>query len=162
MRTLKLSMLMGILTAIGATCVFAHDEGDRGRSVAHLQGAWQSKITIRDCATGAPVIGPISGLISFHGGGTLSEMGPALPNSTRSPGHGTWRRLSHNTFEERLIFLRFDLSGVFLGTQVITAKPVVAKDSMSYSAQGGSFEVKDIHGTTIATGCSSATGTRFQ
>jgi hypothetical protein len=161
MRTFKKSLLMGVMVFIvtGATGVQAHDR-DRGW-FAQLQGAWMSQVSIRDCTSGNVIAGPFSGLITFHEDGTISEMGPALPNSTRSPGHGSWYALGHSTFSERLVFLRFDLAGVFLGTQVITAKPVVAKDSMSYSAQGGSFEVKDRLGVTIATGCSSATGIRF-
>ena len=140
----------------------ASDNSDRFQPMPQLQGVWLSQVTIRDCASGAAIAGPFPGMISFQTGGTIGESGPALPNSTRGPGYGVWRRTGRSTFSETLTFQRFDLSGIFLGTQVIHATPKVANDSRSYVALGGKFEVKDQHGSTIATGCSSATGVRFQ
>jgi len=156
-------LLTAVTIALACTAsVRANDDGDRFQPMQQLQGVWLSQVTIRDCPSGAALAGPFPGMISFQTGGTIGETGPALPNSMRGPGFGVWHRTGRSAFSETLTFQRFDLSGIFLGTQVIHAMPNVANDSRSYVALGGTFEVKDQHGSTISTGCSSATGVRFQ
>lgn len=159
---MKLNKLLttGVLAMIGAVTVQAHD--DRFQPVPQLQGVWKTQVTILDCVSGNKLAGPFPGFIAFQAGGTIGESGPALPNSTRGAGFGIWQRTGRNTFSETLTFQRFDLTGVYLGTQVIHATPKVADDSQSYVAAGGTFEVKDAAGTTLTTGCSHATGARFK
>jgi hypothetical protein len=156
-------LLTAVTIALACTAsVQANDDGAHFQPMPQLQGVWLSQVTIRDCVSGAALAGAFPGVISFQTGGTIGESGPALPNTTRGPGYGVWQRTGRSTFSETLTFQRFDLSGIFLGTQVIHAVPKVANDSRSYVGLGGTFEVKDQHGSTIATGCSSATGVRFQ
>jgi hypothetical protein len=155
-------LLAVVALALACTAaVQAHEDGGRFQPVPQLQGVWLSQITIRDCVSGNVLAGPFPGIISFQVGGTIGESAPPLPNSSRGPGYGVWQRTGRDTFSETLTFQRFDLSGIFLGTQVIHATPKVARDSQSYVGSGGTFEVKDQHGSVIATGCSYATGTRF-
>jgi len=154
-------LVLGATTLLAATGAYANDAAHPG-PVARLQGVWLTQVTIRDCVSGAALLGPFPGLITFQQGGTMAEIGPALPNSMRSPGHGTWRRTGRDTFEQALIFQRFDVTGIFLGTQVIRGNPQVAADSLTYKATGGSFEVKDRAGSTIGSGCSSVTAVRFE
>jgi len=155
--TRKLLIVMAIALAGSAS---ANDS--RYQPVPQLQGVWFTQIEIRDCVSGNKLAGPFPGIISFQAGGTIGETGPALPNSTRGAGFGLWRRIGRDTFSETLTFQRFDMTGIYLGTQVIHATPKVAADSMSYVASGGTFEVKDTHGTAIGSGCSYATATRLQ
>jgi hypothetical protein len=151
----------GSVVLFGMSAAFGGDS--HYQPVPQLQGVWLTKITIRDCVTGASLAGPFPGIVSFQSGGTLSESGPALPNSTRGPSYGTWWRTGRNTFAYTLTFQRFDLTGIYLGTQVIHATPKVANDSMSFVGDGGRFEVKDAAGTTLgAPGCSSGTAVRFK
>jgi hypothetical protein len=160
MKSNKL-LATGVLAMIGACTVQAHDD-DRFQPVPQLQGVWKTQITIVDCVSGTKLAGPFPGFISFQAGGTISESGPALPNSTRGPGFGIWQRAGRNLFTETLTFQRFDPTGIYLGTQVIRAKAKVADDSQSYVGVGGTFEVKDQAGTTLATGCSNATAVRLK
>ena len=156
-------LLAAVTIALACTAaVQANDDGGRFQPVPQLQGVWLSQITIRDCVSGNTLAGPFPGMISFQTGGTIGESGPSLPNSARGPGYGVWRRTGRDTFSETLTFQRFDLGGIFLGTQVIHATPKVANDSQSYVGSGGTFEVKDPLGSVIATGCSYATGIRFR
>jgi hypothetical protein len=138
----------GSVVLFGMSAAFGGDS--HYQPVPQLQGVWLTKITIRDCVTGASLAGPFPGIVSFQSGGTLSESGPALPNSTRGPSYGTWWRTGRNTFAYTLTFQRFDLTGIYLG-------------SMSFVGDGGRFEVKDAAGTTLgAPGCSSGTAVRFK
>lgn len=154
--TKKLLIVMAIALAGSAS---ANDS--RYLPVPQLQGVWLTQVEIRDCVSGNKLAGPFPGIISFQAGGTIGETGPALPNSLRGAGFGVWKRTGRDTFSETLIFQRFDMTGIYLGTQVIHASPKVAADSMSYVVAGGTFELKDTRGTAIGSGCSYVTATRL-
>src|SRR5688572_17421951 len=64
-----------------------------------LAGAWVIQVTLRNCATNAPLGPPFNSLVSFHRGGTVSESagGTTFAPGQRSPGHGTWTHLGGNT-----------------------------------------------------------------
>ncbi|MEJ0085558.1 MAG: hypothetical protein WDO72_07745 [Pseudomonadota bacterium] len=154
-------LLRGSVVLLGISAAYGHDS--RYQPVPQLQGVWLTQVFIRDCVSGANLAGPFAGILSFQSGGTVSETGPSLPNSTRGAGYGTWWRTGRTTFAQALTFQRFDVTGIYLGTQVIRGTPKVSNDSMSFVAEGGSFEVKDTRGTTLgAPGCSYATGARFR
>jgi hypothetical protein len=156
-------LTLGALSLLAVSAAIAHDGLSRYKPVPQVSGVWQTQVSIVDCPTRMIVLaGPFSGLITFVSGGTIGEMGPALPGTTRGPGHGTWARVGRNTFAESLIFQRFDMSGILLGSQEIRATAVVADDSNSYQVKDGTFEVKDTQGNMLAKGCSAVTATRFQ
>jgi hypothetical protein len=152
---------VGSLTVLGASGAAAHDYDDWGAwGASALQGVWLTQVSVVNCANPTIVFaGPFPGLLTFHADGTASETAPAPPNSQRSVSHGLWHRSGRNTFESALIFERLDVTGVFLGTQVIRATSQVINDS--YTAKGA-FEIKDAHGATIGSGCSAVTATRFK
>ena len=155
-------LALGAFTLLGAAALQAGDDARQFRPVPQIDGAWKTRVSIVDCLTRKIVFaGPFSGLITFAAGGTTSESGPALPNTARGPGHGTWRRTGRNTFSETLIFQRFDLTGVLLGSQEIRATVKVSDDSRTYQASDGTFEMKDNLGSTLASGCSSVTAERY-
>ena len=68
-------------------------------------GAWAIQVTLRDCATGAPLGPAFNSLVTFHRGGTLSESagGTAFAPGQRSPGHGVWTRIGHDTYLQRFV-----------------------------------------------------------
>lgn len=155
-------LAVGALALLGTTALQAGDDPRLFRPVPQIDGAWKTRVSIVDCLTRKIVFaGPFSGLITFAAGGTISESGPALPNTVRGPGHGTWRRTGRNSFSEKLIFQRFDPTGVLLGSQEIRATAKVSDDSSTYQASDGTFEMKDNLGSTLATGCSLVTAERF-
>ena len=86
---------------------------------------------------------------------------PAL----RSPGHGVWQREhGHHggrNYSFSFIFYRYNTSGMFIGSQKITA-------SLELGASGDEFtthsvvEIFDANGNLVGTGCATAAGTRFE
>lgn len=155
------TLLLGALAVLGALGAAAHENDDRYfRPLPRIEGVWLAQVSVTDCTNpSTTLLGPFPSLLTFHTDGTVAETAPAPPNSQRSASHGLWHRVGRNAFEEALIFQRLDVTGVFLGTQVIRATVQLANDS--YTARG-TFEVKDPHGTTIAAGCSSVVATRFE
>jgi len=137
-----------------------------------ITGVWRTVVTPRICQTGMPIPGvsTIPGLFTFNQGGTMSEYGistaqgqtPAL----RSPGHGTWQReegFSSYTF--KFIFYRYNASGVFLGTQKVTATLVLSSDFFSVDSiinTTSTVEIFDANDNLIGTGCATAVGRRFE
>ncbi len=155
-------LTLGALALLSTAALQANDDDRAFRPVPQINGAWKTRVSIVDCLTRKIVFaGPIPGLITFAAGGTISESGPTLPNTARGPGHGTWRRTGRNTFSETLIFQRFDVTGILLGSQEIRATVKVSDDSRTYQASDGTFEMKDNLGSTLATGCSSVTAERY-
>jgi hypothetical protein len=80
-----------------------------------LEGAWQVVVTLRadaaDCTTAEPIVDPWTPFPSFntfHRGGTMSEFGTRSPPSTRTSGHGVWKRTGYRTFEYRTVFYSFN------------------------------------------------------
>jgi hypothetical protein len=159
MKAMKTLMIVSAIALAGSATA-----GDtRYQPVAQLQGVWLTQVEIRDCISDSKLAGPFPGIISFQAGGTVGESGPALPNSQRGAGFGVWRRTGRDTFAQTLTFQRFDVTGIYLGTQLIRGTPRVAADSMSFVAAGGTYEVRDARGNPLgAPGCSFATGVRLQ
>ena len=155
------ALLLGALAVLGARSVIAHENDDRYfRSIPRIEGVWLAQVSVTDCTNPSTTLfGPFQSLLTFHADGTIAETAPAPPNSQRSVSHGLWRRAGRNSFDEALVFQRLDVTGVFLGTQVIHATLQLTNDS--YTAQG-KFETKEPHGITVASGCTSVVATRFE
>jgi hypothetical protein len=172
-HALALIGLIATLTASSSSAVHADSDGSPG-----VVGAWQVQVTLRDCATNAP-LGTFSSLVSFHRGGSLSESAASLAFAPgqRSPGHGTWARRRDHTFRQKMIGLilfdtapnlpgtpGFDPSlpispGFFAGWQTVSHKVELADANHLTSAGTNAFYKSD--GSLYRTGCSSATGQRF-
>ena len=85
-----------------------------------IQGVWRTSVTPRNCQTGQPVAPAFQGLFTFNQGGTLSEFGVPANPALRSPGHGLWQHeQGWNDYSLKFTFLRYDASGVFIGTQKV-------------------------------------------
>lgn len=144
-----------------ATAGVAAADSDSSRIASRLTGVWLTEVTIRHCITDAILAGPFPGLISYHAGGTVSEVGPSLPMTTRSPAHGVWRRTGPHSYVVDVIFQRYDLGGFFLGTQAIRGEPVIDVETGTYVAKG-KFTLYDATGAQVGAGCSQVHGTRFR
>ncbi len=122
-------------------------------------------VTPVDCVTGNPLAPPFNGLFTFNKGGTMSEYGisplvmqtPAL----RSPGHGTWQREGGLNYSFKFIFYRYDSTGLFIGSQKITAALVLGASGNDFTTSSA-IEIFDANGNLIGTGCATAAGTRFE
>jgi hypothetical protein len=154
------ALLVLVLCLSVAAASVALADRDTSRSASKLTGVWLTQVTIRHCITDAVMAGPFPGLITYHAGGTVSEFGPSLPATTRSPAHGVWRRTGPHSYVVDVIFQRYDLGGFFLGTQTIRGEPVIDIEAGTYVAKG-TFTLQDAAGAQIGAGCSQVIGNRF-
>jgi hypothetical protein len=137
-----------------------------GRSV---EGAWLVQVTPRNCETNAP-LGSFSSLVTFARGGTLSESpgGLAFAPGQRSAGHGAWSRESGHTYTQRMVALILYATppnppmspGFEAGWQTVT-HTFELSDADHFTSAGFSHFFR-ANGELYRTGCSTATGERFQ
>ncbi len=128
-------------------------------------GAWRTAVTLVDCQTRHPVGVPtISGLSTFHDGGTMSEfgIGPGSSPALRSPSHGVWQR-EHGWQDYSFTFIhyRYDSSGGFIGSQQVTADLELAASGDAY-ASNAVVEILDVNNNIIGKACAVSAGTRFE
>ena len=128
-----------------------------------IQGVWRTVVTPRNCQTGEPIVS-LSGLFTFNQGGTRSEygIGPGSSPALRSPGHGLWQR-EQGWHEYSFVFTyyRYNASGVFLGSQKVTAALELGASGDALSSRSV-VEILDVNDNVIGTGCATALGTRFE
>ena len=151
---LALLMLVG-----GAQIVVSGQKQERT-----IEGVWRTVVTPRNCITGLPAAPSFPGLFTFSKGGTLSEYGisPGLSPALRSPGHGVWQR-EHGwqEYSFAFTFYRYNASGVFLGSQKITAALELGASGDDFASRSA-IEILDVSGNLIGMGCATAVGTRFE
>jgi hypothetical protein len=96
--TLTVALLGGFSGGVAAQST---ESASKGSPV----GAWAIQVTLRDCTTGAPLGPAFNSLVTFHRGGTLSESagGTAFAPGQRSPGHGVWTRIGHDTYLQKFV-----------------------------------------------------------
>ncbi len=129
-----------------------------------IVGAWRTAVTPRNCQTGLPVAPVIRGLFTFNEGGTMAEygIGPGQSPALRSPGHGVWeQRHGRHNYSFRFMFYRYDASGVFIGSQKVTAALELGAGGDSFTTNSA-IEVLDANDNLIGSGCATAAGTRFE
>jgi hypothetical protein len=142
----------------------AQPSGSEARSV---EGTWYVKVTPVICATGEPVpnVTPITGLVTFHAGGTLSETagGTGFAPGQRSPGHGRWHREAGNKFSQKFTALinfttvpNVQEAGWQTVEQLVE---LLDRDTLSSMGTNAFYRTD---GTLYRSGCSTATGHRFE
>ncbi len=176
----------GLAAALGLAAVLLTTSGGSARAQSSasgsengLVGTWVAHVTLRDCASHAP-LGTFPSLITFHRGGTFSDAPGSLAYAIgqRSPGLGIWTHAGGHTYEQKIIALiLFDTApnlpgtpgfnpnlpfspGFFAGWQTVTHTVVQTDDNHLESSGTNAFYKSD--GTLYRTGCSTATGERFQ
>jgi len=139
----------------------------RSNRDSKLQGTWRVQVNPRNCQTGAQ--GPsFDVLLSFHSGGTLTEVMNAqafLPGQ-RTPGLGVWSHTHGNAYKgvwDALIL--FDTPPTApgfpykRGVQRLMWDFEVDGDQMTF---GATSQFLDTDGNVYASPCASGTGTRFE
>jgi len=128
-----------------------------------IRGVWRTVVTPRSCQTGDPIFS-LPGLFTFSQGGTMSEFGipPGSSPALRSPGHGVWQR-EHGWHEYSFAFTyyRYNASGAFIGSQKVTAALELGAGGDEFASRSA-IEILDVNDNVMATGCATATGTRFE
>lgn len=168
----------GLVGAIVAITMAGTALAEPGPSAPRtVEGTWYVQVTPRNCTTGDPVAPPIVSLVTFHKGGTLTEAPAALAFAPgqRTPGHGTWERKPGGTYEQRFAALIafttapgpvFGLPpgpmgpGFEAGWQTVTQTVTLVDRDHLESVGTNAFYRTD--GTLYRSGCSTASGTRFE
>lgn len=132
-----------------------HSKGSKA-----IQGTWQVQVTIRNCATGDPIVS-FPSLVTYAGGGTVLATTSSLSPALNSPGQGVWQYVGGQSYTGGYMFFRFNSSGTFIGAQKISQEIEYdgALDQLNITA---TFEVLDPNGNVVGSGCVTAVGTRLE
>jgi hypothetical protein len=143
----------------------AQQSGSQGQTV---QGVWYVQVTIRNCDTGVALAPPVHSLVTFASGGTLQESvsGGGFAPGQRSNGHGTWSHKGGQTYDQRFVSLiNFTTApGPGPGFEAGWMKVLhtVTMIDADHIESAGTNNFHRLNGDVYRTGCSTATGTRFE
>jgi hypothetical protein len=153
-----------VLSAGGDTS--AQQSAAQARTV---EGVWYVQVTIRDCATGVALAPVVNSLVTFAAGGTLHESagGAGFAPGQRSDGHGTWMHKGGPTYDQRFVSMINFATAPGTGGPGFEAGWIKVQHTVEMidadhieSVGGNSFY--RLNGEVYRTGCSTATGTRFE
>jgi hypothetical protein len=176
----KRRVAAGVILAALIAASITPAQANSNNSGQSLVGTWNVQVTLRNCDTGAPLGPPFNSLVSFHQGGTVSEAAASLvfAPGQRTPGHGSWTRKPGHTFGQSMVALilfstppnlpgtpGFDPNlpvspGFQAGWQTVshTITPVDA----DHITSEGTNAFYTLSGDVYRTGCSTASGQRFE
>ena len=160
-------LIAALIAGVGGPVVA--QSNDSSPNARRIEGTWLVRVTLRNCSTGA-ALASFNSIVTFERGGTLSETpgGVTFAPGQRSDGQGSWRRTGGHTYVQRFVALiRFDTPpnppaspGFLAGWQTVT-HTVELQDSDNLTSSGTN-EFFDAGGNSYRTGCSTATGRRFE
>jgi hypothetical protein len=133
-----------------------------------VEGVWYVQVTIRDCATGVALAPVVNSLVTFAAGGTLHESvgGGGFAPGQRSDGHGTWTHKGGQTYDERFVsminFATAPGPGPGFEAGWIKVQHTVEVIDADHIESVGSNSFYRLNGEVYRTGCSTATGKRFE
>ena len=164
--------LAAITLSIGIACVgsaagvaSAQSSSSQARTV---EGVWQVQVTVKNCSTGVALAPPVNSLVTFAAGGTVRESvsGGGFAPGQRSDGHGTWAHIGGQSYDQRFVtMISFSTPpgpgpGFEAGWMKINHTVEVIDADHIESAGTNTFY--RLNGEIYRTGCSTATGTRFE
>jgi hypothetical protein len=153
------------LVLSAANAASAQQTAAQGRT---LQGVWYVQVTIRDCATGVALAPVVNSLVTFGAGGTLHESvgGGGFAPGQRSDGHGTWTHTGGQTYDQRFVsminFATAPGPGPGFEAGWIKVRHTVTMIDADRTESAGTNSFYRLNGEVYRTGCSTATGTRFE
>ena len=168
-RTLGLcrnAILACAATALLSPAIAGADDYDDWWVADPIEGVWNARVTITNCADGTPLPVSFDALGMFGRGGTFNNtdaQNPVTP-TIRSSVFGTWKRLHGRTYRFAFKLFRFDPVGTVIGTQEVRHTLTLARDGKSYVSSGTS-QAFDTAGNPVAgppSGCSISKATRFE
>jgi hypothetical protein len=164
LAAVMLSMGVGLVLA-GASAASAQQSAAQARTV---EGVWHVQVTIRDCATGVALAPVVNSLVTFAAGGTLHESvgGGGFAPGQRSDGHGTWTHKGGQTYDQRFVatinFATAPGPGPGFEAGWIKVHHTVEVLDADHVESAGTNRFYRLNGEVYRTGCSTATGTRFE
>ena len=153
------------LVLSAASAASAQQSAAQGRTV---EGVWYVQVTIRDCGTGDALAPAVRSLVTFAAGGTLHESvgGGGFAPGQRSEGHGTWTHKGGQTYDQRFVsminFATAPGPGPGFEAGWIKVQHTVEVIDADHIESVGSNSFYRLNGEVYRTGCSTATGTRFE
>jgi hypothetical protein len=136
---------------------------------ATVEGTWLVQVTLRNCATQAPM-GTFPSLVTFGKDGSITESpgSTAFAPGQRSPGHGEWEHAGHGTFSQRMIALVLFTTppnlptspGFEAGWQ--TVEHTITMTDADNITSSGTNHFYRANGELYRSGCSTAVGRRFE
>ena len=160
--TLNIGLAL-VLTA--ASAASAQQSAGQARTV---EGVWYIHVTIRDCDTGVALAPAVRSLVTYAAGGTLHESvgGGGFAPGQRSDGHGTWTHKGGQTYDQRFVatinFATAPGPGPGFEAGWIKVHHTVEVIDADHIESFGSNSFFRLNGEVYRTGCSTATGTRFE
>ena len=170
--TARLAGRRAVMLSIGLVLFGSAASGVRaqqsGAEAPTVQGVWYVQVTIRDCASGAALAPPVHSLVTFAAGGTLHESvsGGGFAPGQRSDGHGIWAHKGGKTYDQRFVSMINFASAAGPGpgfeTGWMKVQHTVEVIDADHIESAGSNSFYRRSGELYRTGCSTATGTRFE
>jgi hypothetical protein len=164
-RSLVMLSMSLALVLSAASAASAQQSAAQARTV---EGVWYVQVTIRDCATGVALAPVVNSLVTFAAGGTLHESvgGGGFAPGQRSDGHGTWTHKGGQTYDQRFVsminFATAPGPGPGFEAGWIKVHHTVEVIDADHIESAGSNSFYRLNGEVYRTGCSTATGTRFE
>jgi hypothetical protein len=152
-----------VLSAAGASS--AQQSGAEARTV---EGVWYVEVTIRQCGTGVALAAPVRSLVTFAAGGTIHESvgGGGFAPGQRSDGHGTWTHKGGRTYDQRFVslinFATAPGPGPGFEAGWMKVQHTVQLVDADRVESAGTNTFYRVNGEVYRTGCSTATGRRFE
>jgi len=159
-----LGMSLGLVLSASSAAV-GQQSVAQARTVA---GVWHVQVTIRDCATGVALAPPVRSLVTFAADGTLRESvgGGGFAPGQRSDGHGTWTHKGGQTYDQRFVaminFATAPGPGPGFEAGWIVVHHTVELTDADHFESSGSNNFYRLNGDVYRTGCSTASGARFE
>lgn len=156
-RLLKsISLLAAAFVLIGCSQFNVAGQSEQGNN-PKLEGVWQTVVTPRICATGAPVGPTFPGILLFESGGTMTGTSTAVTSA-----YGSWRREPGvPQYSFTTLSLKYDPTGNFVGSRRITQAVTIEFPGSTFTSTG-TFQDYDVNGNPTINGCATSTGRRFE
>ncbi len=158
MKNITITDIRYSIFAIAITFVFSlsslYAQSSGG---GRLTGTWDTDVSIVNCADGS-VINSFRSTGSFNQGGTYTGITAGTPPSVRTTEVGIWKHVAAEFYRFRFKAYLTTPGGTL--TQVITHDLQLGQDNFSYVSAGTS-EIYNSAGVLVASGCSTAVGTRM-
>ena len=158
MKTLlkSFSLITAALVLVGCSQLLVSGQSDQS-NVRSIEGVWQTIVTPRICATGAPVGPTFPGILMFENGGTMTGTSTAVTSA-----YGLWtREPGPRQYSFASISLKYDSAGNMIGSRRISQNVTLDQSGNSFTSSG-TFQDYDVNGNPTISGCATSTGVRFE
>ena len=160
---MKLKTKIAVITlAVAASTILVWSDGPANHTPT-IEGVWQVTRGGVNCNDPGQDLGlRFPAIMTFHRDGTVSGAAKSpVTGPFDTPEHGLWQReRGRQNYSFRELQYRYDGSGTFLGSLVITANvELTGANSFVYSSR---IDIANANGDPIASHCGRATATRFQ